>query len=548
MMMFVSYSHAQLRSIEPQIVQPQRPRIELQDRVKIPVEVHRMAADHIERANHSEYAPDWKQAHLSGMVWVYYRPDVEGIAYYEFEVVPKGFVMVSTGDHDSAIPHWDFASSPIGRLLEKQAAESRRKIERMYKLDAFYYTGEDEKGAQVAEVGNRPVRIDGLTREFLDVDEEQFTGMVLTGSEKETRDDSEKLEYGVLRKIEPKDVPVKMGEWSSWEELKRGYVDGYKVLLEALRREVREEWESIEGIREKGVMLNPGDEERLVLLFPKASYKLDGEGARFVKVKPMERREMPSLLQIIVDPAAKENTTFTLYITYGNQQTEELRYIIGSHSTNSQTWWALGDYNQCWYHQFPYGGCPVGCGPVAWAMLFGWADRQAEPGSPYYSYWWPRWGIYRQDGGYGSNAVAPRFMDDGIRNIIREINSHVGTFCLWGGGATWQHKMWHAYKYLINRSYAWTRTAWNSLFLPSRTCRRRAANSIKNRNTPAIVGFGWTNAHYALAYGYKETQRGWWIFSYTQREFYVNQGHGGSKGWISAMVWFSGEISPDGEF
>ncbi len=545
-MLVAPYSYAQIRPIEPQVVQPRLPQIELLGRVEVPVEVYRMAADHVEEANRSEYAPDWKNAHLSGVVWVYYRPDIEGIAYYEFEVVPGGFVVVSTGDHDSAIPHWDFTGPPIGRLLEEQAAESRRKIERMYKLDAFYYVGEDEKGEKVAEVGNRLVRVDGLTRDLLDVDEEQYLGMIMTGPEKEARDDdAENVEHVVLREVEPKDVPVEIGRWSSWKELKRGYADVYDVFIEAQRREVHEEWKGIEMLREKGTMLNPGEETRRALLFPEATYKIDGEGARYVKVERVERREMPPLLRIIVDVAAKEDTPFTLHITYGNQQSEELRYFIASNHTNSQTWWAGGSFNQCWYHQFAYGDCPVGCGPVAWAMLFGWADRQAEQGSTYYSYWQGKWGIYRQNGGYGPNAVAPRFMDDGIRNIIQEINDHVGTFCLWGGGATRPWTMWRAYYYFIGRSSISMRTRWNAAFLPSRTCRRYARDSIKDRNTPAVVGFGWAPAHYALAYGYYEKSR-WWRPN--KRRFYVNQGHGGSRGWISARLWFSGEISPDGSY
>jgi hypothetical protein len=49
-------------------------------------------------------------------------------------------------------------------------------------------------------------------------------------------------------------------------------------------------------------------------------------------------------------------------------------------------------------------GCAVGCGPVAWAILFGWGDRQAAQGN---AYWAGRNGLYRQNGGRGADAVAP---------------------------------------------------------------------------------------------------------------------------------------------
>jgi len=44
------------------------------------------------------------------------------------------------------------------------------------------------------------------------------------------------------------------------------------------------------------------------------------------------------------------------------------------------------------YYQFDYPkkGCAVGCGPVAWTMLFCWADKQAGIGNPY---WGPCWGL-----------------------------------------------------------------------------------------------------------------------------------------------------------
>ena len=92
-------------------------------------------------------------------------------------------------------------------------------------------------------------------------------------------------------------------------------------------------------------------------------------------------------------------------------------------------WAAGGGAAQPRYNQFDYNGCAVGCGPVAWAMLFGWADHQAASGN---AYWAPRTGIYRQNGGRGADAVAPLVQDAGVNNMIIELHNDVHTFCAFG--------------------------------------------------------------------------------------------------------------------
>jgi hypothetical protein len=115
----------------------------------------------------------------------------------------------------------------------------------------------------------------------------------------------------------------------------------------------------------------------------------------------------------------------------------------------SEYWAAGGHAGQPAYNQF-YVNCYVGCGPVAWAMLFGWVDRQAAAGNPR---WTPYWGIYRSGGGYGADAVAPIYQDTGVNNMIRELAGHVGTFCMFDSGATYPWTMWQATRYVSGRSH-----------------------------------------------------------------------------------------------
>ena len=213
-------------------------------------------------------------------------------------------------------------------------------------------------------------------------------------------------------------------------------------------------------------------------------------------------------------------------------------------------YWATGGHGaQVLYNQFSHGSCQVGCGPVAWAMLFGWGDRQAESGTN--AYWAPRNGLYRRDGGRGPNDTAPTGMTEGISNVIRELHGQLGTFCIFGSGATWPWEMDDAIEYLNGRSFTQLQAHWNSVGWHEDGLRNRARNSIRDRATPAIIGTGWLS-HYPLAYGYawqRRIIRRCFIFCWDEevydRWFFVNQGWGGAgNDWVEAGTWFSGEIYP----
>lgn len=199
------------------------------------------------------------------------------------------------------------------------------------------------------------------------------------------------------------------------------------------------------------------------------------------------------------------------------------------------------------YNQFQYNGYAVGCGPVAWSLLIGWADRRAAAGG----YWGPRWGLYRQNGGTGADAVAPINPDTGVTNVIKEIHGDVGTFNLFGSGATFPWSMGGVQQYLNGRSGTSQSTHWNSFGISEGGLRDIAIIMIRDRGTPSIIGTGWLN-HYPLAYGYawqRRVIRRCFIFCWDEvvydHCFYVNQGWGGSGNeWVPASTWFASEAYP----
>jgi hypothetical protein len=132
-----------------------------------------------------------------------------------------------------------------------------------------------------------------------------------------------------------------------------------------------------------------------------------------------------------------------------------------------------------------------------------------------------------------------------------EIRNRIGTFRLFGNGATAPWDMGGAAGYLVGRTGTTLQTNYDSFGFSEDGLRVRARDSIVYRSTPAIIGTGWLN-HYPLAYGYawqSRTVRHCFIWCWDETEynrwFYVNQGWGGSgNGWVPASTWFDGEIYP----
>lgn len=196
------------------------------------------------------------------------------------------------------------------------------------------------------------------------------------------------------------------------------------------------------------------------------------------------------------------------------------------------------------YGQFPHGKCSVGCGPVAWAILFAWADRQAHNGN---EYWEGRHGLYRFNGGRDDiSAVAPIVQDQGVNNMIREIRGHVRTYCWDHQGATNPWWMQRADRYIKGRSDTRVSTHYNSLGIHKDRLAKRATESIVHRRTPVVIGTGFLE-HYPVAWGYAWRTR---IVKNSKQQtdtiFRLNSGWGGGgKGeWIDASTWFAGEIYP----
>ena len=577
--------------------------------VDMPTEETRRATEFLEEMRNSPMAPGWETARLSGVVQPLYRPDVEGPAYYEFAVVtstsplssqavssvlaetlPAGYIILATGSHDYPIPHWNSTGEPPTTLLNQVAAANGQTAEKYYKLDSLSYAAEDHQGALVATLGAQPAKVSGINV-TQPVTESAATWQP---SAPASDDGGSATMTGTLTTSGPAAPDgMQITTWESWQALKTGYKASYQPLITSLTQQADADWTVETSIISQGVALSKGQSYNLPLLSDRGALvgldtlptiTLTGPGSALVQTRVLTTNVPPIYQLTVLNAVIGQDTPLEVQISYANGRSETVKFTIrellpervflpvvttrlqgktGSitpaNATLQGNWgawsyaWAGSHEDQRMYDQISKGSAPntsacwSGCGPTAWAMLFGWADYQASLNQVP---WKGRWGLYRANGGYGGDAVAPRLMDKdfGVRTMIWELRNEVGTFCLLGQGATYPWNMSKAALYLQNRSNIYLATHYNVLGIATPDLRDRARDVIRYRATPVIIGTGWWLQHYPLAYGYMVRSRTvkilFWSYTEYQHQFYVNQGNGGTTGWVSGDTWFVGEIAP----
>ncbi len=575
-------------------------------RDQVPDEIFRRAAQHLELMRGSAMAPGWEEARLGERIRPFYRPDLAEIAYYEFDVQrptedgleleAAGFILLSAGEHDFPIAHWNFEGPAPSVELLLEAGPSPVGPLKFYKLDTLAYAVEDAKGQQLATLGSQPARIIGLEDAMGQPEpiEESWEPAAPSA------DDSTPLP-GVHTVAGPAPAELSFAPWESWEAMKAGFAEAYAPLIERLEQSASEDWEMERIGALTGEVLRVGESFPLVLIGAgEPQVTVTGEGAALVATDlqlPAGKLQGRLPVLTVTAIAAKDGAAVPLSvnITYGDGSTEQVPFMVidaklvqpdvytvhlpavsaggaagtaavASAAGEMKLHGAWGPWNydfagtasdQRLYNQFGPGtapntsSCKTGCGPTAWAMLFGWADYQAsKPGSA----WAGRWGLYRQNGGRGADAVAPSTMDQGVRNMVWEIRNHLGTWCnpVNDNAATFPWDMDQATGYLKGRANVRLGTYYNSFGFTESRLRDVAKNRIRHNGVPVIIGTGWLN-HYPLAWQFASRSRlvtkcflwqCWKERQYSQF-FYVNQGWGGKKdGWVPADTWFAGYILP----
>jgi hypothetical protein len=582
----------------------------------VPLDAHRRAANLLEDLRggplgEDAFGPGWQEAVLWPHVVAMRRPDLEGIAYYEFPLVPResitdtdrpwsrlqdaspeawrGAIIVSAGEHDEPIVAWSTAGPPVAAELVAFATETDTSIDVVWRLDVGAFVGEGRDGSLVAATGPNlgervgsvvPLaRVSGMQVDWLSVPDHELpiastTSVPLRDGEPvdaDALDDATaaEIEHRVDREGPTAFAPV-LDEWPDWPSLRSGYGSSYAVFLEADRRDAAAAWDVERAIATSGEGLVAGRSYRIPSLFADATIEVSGPGADLVVVAPApdgaafeltiaSGAPQRDLTLTVAHPALGRSETllfFTVPLGVVGAGVVSAAAGGGVAPTSATAWsdWRFEDAAglhdaQRFYAQFPWDGCPTGCGATAWAMLFGWADylagQRVEP-------WTQRWGIYRIDGAKsgGADAIAPKHMETGPRRITVEIRGYIDTFCLFGNAPTYPTQMGDAAAYLSGRTYARIATSYNGLGYRSDSLRNRVIIELRDRGRAAVVGLG-VLQHYAVAVRYATRQvwlkdfSGQPIYTLTDRRFYVNQGWGGYRnGYVPAKTWFAGSIRP----
>jgi hypothetical protein len=257
---------------------------------QVPLQFRRRAAQRVENI-HGSGVPQRELLRLGSEACAIYRPDVQGVAYHEFEVVwarpsgnptRQGFVLASTGGHDFPIPDWSLERRAPSRELEQEARVAGKELARVFRLDAMAYVGQSDDGEIAAILGH-----------------------ILPGE--------------------------------SWSKLLEGYRDSSGAASESLRRQAAPEWEIERILEEFGRGLRGGESYRVALLKPQASVEVSGPGAAFVDPEILDREGMASAVELSVsDPMSNVRAEFDLHIQYADGEKETLKFFVAGRLVSTE--------------------------------------------------------------------------------------------------------------------------------------------------------------------------------------------------------------------
>jgi hypothetical protein len=335
---------------------------------QIPTDVRRKAARHLESLRGTRMGRGAEHARLSQEVCPIYRPDISGVAYYEFTVelhsesarrvmtapalasglLPpsasptpsasgatnedagaQGFIIVSAGEHDFPIPHWSLERPPVSAQLQALAKARGRTVARIYKLDALAYLAEDEGGQEATRLGQAPSWIEGAPEDLRPFHGHISSAIARPGGEK---DDASIAGSAHQVKLVARGEPppqLRLVNPSSWPKMKERYAARFGPFLEELKNKAAGSWEIEKTIAKFGEGVAVGEAHRVPLLHPEAIVELTGEGAGAVEFHMREKSSGPPGLELHArKPSREREGGFEVHITYPEGVRERLRYFV----------------------------------------------------------------------------------------------------------------------------------------------------------------------------------------------------------------------------
>jgi hypothetical protein len=177
-------------------------------------------------------------------------------------------------------------------------------------------------------------------------------------------------------------------------------------------------------------------------------------------------------------------------------------------------------------------GCHSGCGPTAWAMIFGWASKRAAANPTADQAFRGLWRTGND--ALGLPVVAPTYMNADANELTWTLREGIGTFCLSDQGATTPGNMKKARNFVSSRAPGVTVDIdYDSWFFTDDDIKSSVIDAIC-QGRPSIIGTGGlfsADMHYPVAKSYEDT----WLW--------LEMGWGGNgDGWYQTGTWFKGNV------
>ena len=427
------------------------------------------------------------------------------------DFVPRGRILVSLTEDDIPIVEYSTHGGTRTECLRNLAKSSAVRI---VKIPDGFTVAENEQGELLAYFGSPPVY---YPDDILDLCDREFEG------------------WGDEQFDESPEPPAITGHaYASYQAFKTDYLESrrFQVARNRLKEATELLWDiEMNRIEPEKTLIVTMDNE--VSFFEQREVKsavLDDPSLAMVDVQQLGVLIYGTKLghtTLHVEFADAEKVDYTLIVA----EMEEPQPTSGERPTGWTAWkyhWADAEWAQRWYTQEDGDDCPSGCGATAWAMLYGWFDKTGRcdmiEGSP--------------------PTDTPLYNNWAVRQCIWYIVPRIESYCVGSQAATNPWNMYKGYKraefkgYHWWYDYAWTAPCFGWTWSGPRT---KAAESLRDDKTPAIIGIWCTTPHYPLAYGY--AWRYYKILGYTvwtSRRFRVNLGWGGPTDWIDADGVFFG--------
>jgi hypothetical protein len=346
--------------------------------LNVPIQSRRLAAQHLASIIGTDVVAGVQAAFLQDYAVPVYRPDIDGVAYYEFSIArskgrgrvlvskgysvgkcaqesslvklgteadaaetPIGFVIVANGRHDFPISHWSLNRLPPSQQI---ATDPRRgcdqpqpgaaKAAKLYRLDVLAYAAENDAGELVGQTGPLPGAISGLPHSL-----EKLAGRIESSiapmertpaTDEGAQDARQRLERSM--KSQPQ---LSRDDEGGWKGLKERYADVFGPMLDHLRRRAAKTWELNDLIEKFGEGIEAGATHPIALL-DHAAIEFSGDGSRYVDTELQEGGDGPPTLVL----RAKRESLSTeqdldLHIRYRNGEQETLKFFIYSRAVPS---------------------------------------------------------------------------------------------------------------------------------------------------------------------------------------------------------------------